>query len=133
MKTVTKRLIKEYGIKKVDFMGYKKANNDIFTFHHLIVPARYGGVYKEWNGAVLCGNTSHPYIHVIENIDPELFVYITNLILDEKYLGRLDLDTLRKIDDVLKSFEKEHDTDRYKNKKLVIKPEYRERDYSGIK
>lgn len=122
-----------YGIDKVDFMGYKKGKDDIFTFHHLLVPARCGGVYKEWNGAVLCGKTSHPYIHLIEHVDFDLFLYLTELILDEKRLGCLDLDTLKEIDRVLKSFELEHENDRHKNKKRVIKPEYKVRDYSSVK
>lgn len=133
MKPVVREMIKEYRIKHVDFMGYKKGNKDYFSFHHLIVPARDGGKYVDWNGAVLCAHTSHPYLHTIESFDYELFDYITKLIIDEKALGRLDLPTLKKIDAVLKGFEAEYQGKCYKSKKKIIKPEYTIRDYSSIK
>ena len=133
MKPVVKEMIKNYHIKHVDFMGYKKDKHDYFSFHHLIVPARNGGKYIDWNGAVLCAHTSHPYLHVIENFDNDLFVYITHLILDEKALGRLDLKTLKKIDMVLKGFEQEYQGKCYGSKKKIIKPEYTKRDYSSVK
>ena len=126
-------MIEEYNIKDVDFMGYKKGSKDYYSFHHLIIPARDGGRYVEWNGAVLCAHTSHPYLHTVENFDYELFSYITNLIIDEKVLGRLDLNTLKKIDVVLKGFEVEYQGKCYKSKKKIIKPEYTIRDYSSIK
>lgn len=125
-------MIKDYRIKHVDFMGYKKSNKDYFSFHHLIIPARNGGKYVDWNGAILCAHTSHPYIHVVENFDKELFDYITKLMIDEKALGRLDLKTLKKIDMVLKGFEQEYQGKCYKSKKRIIKPEYTIRDYSSI-
>ena len=133
LKPVAKQIMKKWGIKNVDFMGYKKRNDDIFTFHHLLVPAKYGGPYEEWNGVLLCGQTSHPYLHVIEHIDNDVFLYITSLMIDEKIMGHIDLDTLKEIDNVLKQFEKEHEHDRYKNKKRVLKPEFLYRDYSSIK
>ena len=133
LKPITKELIKKWDIRDVDFMGYKKQKDDIFTFHHLLVPARYGGRYELWNGVVLCVKTSHPYLHVIEHIDISTFMYITDLMINEKIMGKLDLGILKEIDNVLKDFEKEHENDRYKNKKRVLKPEFLNRDYSSIK
>ena len=133
MKPVTREMIKIWKMKDVDWMGYKLQKRDTFTFHHLIVPAREGGLYSINNGAILCGRTSHPYLHVIERIDYDRFLYITSLLIEINTLGRLDINVIKKIDSCLKYFEKEHINDRTKNKKRVIKPEYLRRDYSRLK
>ena len=133
LKPVTKEMIKKWDMKCVDWMGYKKEKKDIFTFHHLIVPARNNGPYEMWNGAILCGGTAHPYLHVVENIDYEMFCYITSLLIDMNVLGRLDLELIKDIDETLKSFERQHQGERYKSKKRIIKPEYTIRDYTSLK
>lgn len=133
LKQVAKDIMLDCDVKDVDFMGYKKKKNDKFTFHHLIVPARYGGPYEYWNGVLLCGKTSHPYLHVIENVDIDVFNYITSLMIEEKNLSRIDLDILREIDKTLKKFEHKYETARFNNKKRVLKPEFLIRDYSSIK
>lgn len=132
MKQVTKQMIRDYRIKKVgfDFMGYSLQKNDIYTFHHLIVPHRkckeqgLGEGYLEWNGAILCGKTSHPYLHLIETKDYEMFLAISSEMIDENIKGYLDIQNIRYIDDCLKSFEREHCSDRCKKGKLLIKEEY---------
>ncbi len=133
LKPVVKYMIKEWGMKDVDWMGYKKSRNDIFTFHHLIVPNRKGGPYAVWNGAILNGNTAHPYLHVIENTDYDRFLYLTSLLVDENIIGKLDLATIEEIDEVLKGYEKEYQGKVTKRKKRIIKPEYTIRDYSSLK
>ena len=132
MKQITKQMIKDYQIKKVgfDFMGYSLQKNDIYTFHHLIVPHRkckeqgLGEGYLEWNGAILCGKTSHPYLHLIEAKDYEMFLAISSEMIDENIKGYLDIQNIRYIDDCLKSFEREHCSDRGNKGKLLIKEEY---------
>lgn len=132
MKQVTKQMIRDYRIKKVgfDFMGYSLQKNDIYTFHHLIVPHRkckeqgLGEGYLTWNGAILCGKTSHPYLHLIEAKDYEMFLAISSEMIDENIKGYLDIQNIRYIDDCLKSFEREHCSDRGNKGKLLIKEEY---------
>lgn len=132
MKQVTKQMIRDYQIKKVgfDFMGYSLQKNDIYTFHHLIVPHRkckeqgLGEGYFVWNGAILCGKTSHPYLHLIEAKDYEMFLAISSEMIDENIKGYLDIQNIRYIDDCLKSFEREHCSDRGNKGKLLIKEEY---------
>ena len=132
MKQVTKQMIRDYRIKKVgfDFMGYSLQKNDIYTFHHLIVPHRkckeqgLGEGYLEWNGAILCGKTSHPYLHLIEAKDYEMFLAISSEMIDENIKGYLDIQNIRYIDDCLKSFEREHCSDRGNKGKPLIKEEY---------
>ena len=126
-------MIRLWDMKDVDWMGYKKGKHDIFTFHHLIVPNRKGGPYEMWNGAILCGNTSHPYLHVIEIYDYDRFLYLTSKLIDMNILGRLDLETIKQIDGCLKYFEHEYQGKRTKSKKRIIKPEYTIRDYSSLK
>lgn len=126
MKQITKELIREFKIKELDydFMGYSLQKNDIYTYHHLIIPARLGGKETRNNGAILCGKTSHPYLHLIEAKDYELFCYITSEMIDENIKGYLDIQNLRYIDDCLTYFEREHCSDRGKKGKTLIKPEY---------
>lgn len=129
MKNVTKLMIDEFKIKELgmDFMGYHLNKGDIYTFHHLIVPNRNGGPYARWNGAILCGETSHPYLHVIENKDYDMFCYITSEMIDMNIKGYLDTQNLRNIDEVLRQFEREHSGDRTKKGKILIKEEYTRR------
>ena len=126
MKEITKSMIKEFKLRELefDFMGYKLQKGDIYTFHHLIVPNREGGPYERWNGAILCGKTIHPYLHLIENIDPDIFYELTSEMIDENIKGRLDIDNLKRIHDLLLYFEREHDHDTSKKGKLLIKREF---------
>ena len=129
MKYITNLMINEFKIKKLgyDFMGYSLQKGDIYTFHHLIVPNRLGGNLTRDNGAVLCGETSHPYLHLIENIDYDMFCYITSEMIDENVKGYLDTHNIRRIHEVLNQFEREHCSDRSKKGKLLIKYRYYQR------
>lgn len=122
-------MIKEFKIKQLDydFMGYSLQKGDIYTFHHLIVPNRKGGKYERWNGAILCGKTSHPYLHVIESKDYDMFCYLTSEMIDMNIKGYLDIGNLRNISDLLKQFEREHSGDRTRKGKVLIKEEYTKR------
>lgn len=129
IKEISKLMIREFKIKQLgyDFMGYKLQKGDIYTAHHLIVPARFGGKLTRDNTAILCGQTSHPYLHLIECKDYDIFCYITSEMIDMNILGRLDPKNIRNIDEVLKSFEREHCSDRGKKGKILLKEEYTRR------
>ena len=129
MPKITKLMIKEFKIREYgyDFMGYHLNQGDKLTFHHLVVARRDGGPYARWNGAVLCGASSHPYLHTIEQKDHDIFMYITSEMLDMNIKGYLDMENLKKINDLLCYFEKEHCSDRMKSGKLLIKEEYTRR------
>lgn len=122
-------MIEEFKIKELgmDFMGYHLNKGDIYSFHHLIVPNRNGGAYARWNGAILNGKTSHPYLHVIEAKDYDMFCYITSEMIDMNIKGYLDQQNIRNIHDVLKQFEREHCGDRTRKGKILIKEEYTRR------
>ena len=130
MKPITREMIKIYGIKDFDFMGYDVKRKESLSFHHLIVPHRYckqqglGEGYIMWNGAILVQDTSHDYLHTIETIDYDVFCALTSEMIDMNIKGYLDKDNLRYIKDILLYFEREHDHDRGRKGRLLIKREY---------
>lgn len=135
MREVTKLMIHDYNLKKLgyDFMGYTFKNKNELSFHHMIVPHRdskkilgNNGYIRE-NGAILVQETSHEYLHRIEEIDPEIFYLITSELIDENIKGKVDIDNLKKMRDLLVYFEREHCADTNCNGKIIIKPEYIEK------
>ena len=126
MKEVTSYMYNNYGLKKMkcDFMGYTFKRKEDLSFHHLIIPNREGGAIAVWNGAILNGFTSHPYLHRIESRDEEIFYLITNEMIDQNIKGYLDIDNLKKIRDLLEYFEREHCSDVTSKGKRLIKEEY---------
>ena len=132
MREVTKLMIRDFKIMKLgmDFMGYHVNRKQDLSFHHLIIPRRHckeaglGEGYLYWNGAILRQNSSHDYLHLIENVDPDIFYELTSEMIDENIKGRLDIDNLKRIHDLLLYFEREHDHDTSKKGKLLIKREF---------
>ena len=126
MKQITKDMIRIYKIKELgfDFAGYKLQKGDIYTYHHNIIAKRNGGPETIWNGAILCGKTIHPYLHLIENYDYDRFLAITSELIDENILGELSIESLKRIRDVLESFEREYSNKRSKSGNLIIKESY---------
>ena len=132
MKEITKIMVNDFKIMKLgmDFMGYRVNRKQDLSYHHLIIPRRHckeaglGEGYLYWNGAILRQNTSHDYLHIIEKIDPDIFYELTSEMIDENIKGRLDTDNLKRIHDLLLYFEREHDHDRTKKGKLLIKREF---------
>lgn len=132
MKEITKIMINDFKIMKFgyDFLGYKVNRKQDLSYHHLIIPRRHckeaglGEGYLYWNGAILRQNTSHDYLHIIEKIDPDIFYELTSEMIDENIKGRLDIDNLKRIQDLLLYFEREHDHDTSKKGKLLIKREF---------
>ena len=123
VRNITRLIINEYNMKKIDFMGYSFTKNNA-SYHHLIIPRRLNGPETIENGAVLNGLTSHPYLHIIESKDLEIFNLITSEMIDENIKGRIDVENIKRIHDLLIYFEKEHDHDTTKKKKLLIKRQY---------
>lgn len=132
MDAVTKEMVKLYKLKKVglDFMGYKIDKTCNISYHHLLIPTRYGGKRTIENGAILMQgqrrgeSNSHDYLHLIERIDPEIFCFITSEMLDQNIKGKLDIENLKQIRELLLYFESQHANDRGNKGKLLIKPQY---------
>lgn len=133
MKTITREMIKIYNIKSLgyDFMGYTFNNLDELSFHHLIVPKRdcrkknFGNGYFIWNGAILNQDTAHNYLHLIERIDRELFLRITKYMIEENKNGKIDIDNLKRIREILLYFEDEYKNEKDRKGKLLIKRTYK--------
>lgn len=132
MREVTTRLINDFKIYELgfDFMGYKVDKKSSLDFHHLIVAKRHcqvvglGDGYQYENGCILNHDNSHQYLHIIEAKDYDRFCYLTSEMFDMKIKGYLDMDNLRKIADILRSFEKEYCSARTKKGKILIKEKY---------
>lgn len=132
MKEIKKEMIKDFEINKLkfDFMGYTFNNTKELSFHHLIIPRRYcefyniGDGFYKWNGTILNQNTSHDYLHIIERLDYDLFLAITSELIDENLKGKIDIENLKKIRELLLIFEKEHKYDKTKKGNVLIKREF---------
>lgn len=128
-------MIKRYALKslKYDFMAYPFNDEKQLSFHHLIIPKRLsekagiGDGYVMWNGAILVQNTSHNYLHIIEQYDRDMFLAITREMIKENKKGYLDIENLKRIDDILKQFEKEYCNVRTRKGTYIIKEEYTKR------
>lgn len=134
MRGITKQMIEDYKLKKLgyDFMGYHFNNIKELSFHHLIIPRRLcqdmpDRGYNRENGAILKQYSSHEYLHLIEIYDRDRFLEITKWLVEENQLGRLDIESLRRIRDVLLSFEKEHENTKNSSGQLILKKKFKNR------
>ena len=129
MNQVTALMIREFKIKQLgyDFMAYSLQKDDIYTYHHLIIPNRDGGKVTRENGAILCGKTSHPYLHLIEVKEREIFELITSEMIDENIKRTIDIYNLKRIRELLLYFEDRHKRDENKKGQKLIKREFIER------
>ena len=131
MRTITKLMIKDYNLKKLryDFMGFRFNRLDELSFHHLLIPRKdCKGIeaegYVKWNGAILVQQTSHEYLHVIEQYDRDRFDYITERMKEMNENGQLDMYNLERIEMALKVFEMEYRDLTNKRGKVLIKDTY---------
>ena len=122
----TRILLVRDHITDTDFMGYH-ITKDNANLHHLIIPKRLGGTKSLLNCIALCEDSSHPYSHIVEAKNYEMFYKITKLLIKEKELGRVDEGCLRKIDDILTCFERENSGATNFIGEPLIKEEYTKR------
>lgn len=124
MKQLTRDMIKIYKPKGIDWMGYKLNTVQDLTYHH-IVKKEHGGLFTFDNGALLRGDTGHEYLHIIENKDLDIYIYINNILKEintQQY--RPTKEQLLLIKNVLLQFEREHCSDRNSKGKQLIKTKY---------
>ena len=108
MKRVTREMIQIWNVKNFDWLGYELKKGDYLSYHH-IVPKRDNGKMSVDNGALLSGKISHPYIHLIEAKDIEIYSYINNMlktINNQRYMPTRQ--QLLAIDSVFRQFEREY-------------------------
>jgi hypothetical protein len=126
MKEITKLMTDKFKIMEIgiDFMGYRVTKENSLSFHHLVQPKRRGGKDEIENGAILVRNSSHDYLHIIERIDRKYFRFITEEMIKENKLGFIDMDIIRKIDEILLEFEDKHREDSFKKGNLILQDVY---------
>lgn len=134
MKGITKLIINEYAMTNMDWMGYTLKKGDIFTYHHTIVLKKDGGLETRDNGSILCGNTSHPYLHLIQCKDKERYDYITAVLIQINQQGYMPTKSqLLAIDEILLDFENKFDGLKNSKGKLLIKDNYKERTQISLR
>lgn len=125
MDNILKTLINIYNMKEMDWLGYKL--EDRFSYHHIIKKCD-GGQRTFNNGAVLF-QTSHSYLHTIENYDIEKYIFINKILKDintQRYMPTKE--QLKQIDFILRTFENDFGDYVSSRGKILIKDIYKERD-----
>lgn len=124
-------MINDYNLKKLryDFMGFRFKNLNELSFHHLLIPRKdcdrvEAKGYVRWNGAILVQDTSHEYLHLIEQYDRDRFEYITEQMKIMNENGHLDINNLERIEMALRTFEMEFRDLTSKKGKVLIKDTY---------
>ena len=115
-------------VSGLDWMNYKLVKKDI-TFHH-IVKRSSGGRRDIDNGALLMGNTAHPYLHIIEYKDIETYNALNKIfkfINQQKHEPTTEQREI--IEYLLREFEYKHRWDKSSKGNLLIKQKYLERDF----
>lgn len=128
MNDITKLMILIYKLEKLgyDFMGYEKAGNGDYSYHHLIIPKRHNGPATVQNGAII-RRVPHDYLHIIERYDLELFNAITSEMVDMNVKGYLDMINIQNINALLCYFEREYSGEYTKKGHPIVKEEYTRR------
>ena len=133
MREITNIMIHEFNMNKLkyDFAGYTFERTKQLSFHHLRISKHDCKLlnmpsegYLFWNGAILRQNTSHDYLHIIQQYDEEIFELITKEMIKENEKGKIDLENLRVIRDLLLNLKKEHSKKKTKKGKYLIKESY---------
>ncbi len=130
MNQINNLMIVRYNITDIDFMGYS-INKNNFNYHHVIIPNRNGGKRTLNNGVILNQYTSHPYLHIVEAKDYEVFYRITREMIKELRAGHLVEKNLKAINELLNYFEREHSGDVNFSGEPLIKEEYTIRLYKA--
>ena len=135
MKEITKLMVNLYNIKKVgyDFMGYSFVSPTDLSYHHLILEKDKGGEETVENGAILVRKTAHDYVHVIEKFDKEIFSKVREEMIKEKEKGFIDIENIKRINDLLLMFEEKHKEDTFKDGNLIIRDIYKRRVLNNIR
>lgn len=113
-----------YRIRHYDFMGYNIRNVSDLSYHHIKKDCD-GGPKTIENGALLAKNTAHPYLHVIEDRDLDMYIYINKIlkIINEQKSPPTKAQLIA-IRNVLLQFEDEHRKEVNTAGKLLIKQRY---------
>lgn len=76
------------------------------------------------NGAILVRNTAHDYLHIIEGVNKKFYRWIREQMIEENQKGRLDMENIRNIDEILCEFEKEYYDATFKDGTYILQDIY---------
>ena len=130
MQNITREMLKIYKpVSNLDWLNYKIVRTSNLTFHH--IKKRCDGGRKEIsNGALLLGNSAHPYLHLIEYKDINTYIAINKIF---EYINKQKteptLEQRKIIEYLLQQFEKIHRWDKGSKGKLLIQRKYLERGF----
>lgn len=126
MSRLRERLYRDYNIEELgyDFMGYEFGSKKELSTHH-IIPRHTGGQTKKNNLCVLNRETSHNYIHLIEDYDYKTFLQISASLMKQVKEGKISIDELKRIDDLLLFFEDKFKNEQSRSGELIIKDDYK--------
>ncbi len=124
MRSITITMINEFKMTNMDWMGYVLQRGEEYDFHHIKKKCKGGQVIIP-NGAILTRNVSHPYLHVIELKDLDVYKYVNNILKAINTQGYMPTENqLKLIDSVLAGFEREYSGKTFNSGKPIIKESY---------
>lgn len=128
MSRLRERLCNDYRVEELgyDFLGYTFNSRKDLSTHH-IIPRHLGGQTKKNNLCILSRDTAHNYIHLIEDYDFKIFMEITQCLLEEVKNGKIGIEELKRIEELLLLFEDKFRDEQTKKGELLIRPEYKEK------
>jgi len=126
MSRLRERLYKQYDLENLgyDFLGYTFGSKKDLSTHH-IIPRHSGGQTKKNNLCILTRDTSHNYIHLIEDVDYKTFLQISKCLMEQVKLGKVSIGEINTIFELLQEFEFKYKDLEDRNGCLLIKPEYK--------
>lgn len=124
MGNIANKLFNDFELYKLgyDFMGYYFDDKKELSYHH-IKPRHYKGKTTYENGALLNRNTSHNYIHTIEEFEFDLFIELSQELIAEHKDG-ITKEHLLAIRQILEFFEQKYNDTYNKRGSLIVKEEY---------
>lgn len=127
MGSLANRLFYDFELHKLgyDFMGYYFDDKKEISYHH-IQPRHYKGKTTYENGSLLVRETSHNYIHTIEEYEFNLFIELSQELIAEHKDG-ITKEHLLAIRQMLEFFEQRYKDMYTKRGVPIVKEEYTRR------
>ena len=128
MKEITKQMLRIYKpISGLDWLNYKLKRSEV-TFHHITKKVDNGRTDLS-NGCLLTKD-SHAYVHLVECLDIETYLALTQMFrIINNQLSEPNDEQREQIEKILREFENTHKWDKSPKGKLLIKKKYLQRDF----
>ena len=115
-------------ISNLDWLNYRIIRKCDLTYHHIVKKCD-GGDNSISNGALLLP-TPHQYLHLIENLDIEIYIKLNEIFkIINKQGYEPTLEQRRLIEYLLQEFELIHKWDKGPKGKILVQKKYLKRDF----